>query len=336
MEPLLKYSKLLEPSSNSSINSVSSLSVSSRFICYGTCGGDVVLTDVIGTPIKKWSELKAADVALDDLTIASISFDYTEEFMISSTLNGQVSVYNLFNGDVVKYSLKQSINSIKIDPNYSRTTTRQFVVGGNNSCVLFGKGWFGLTNTVLESGEKIDQVDWRNNYVTWTSRLGTTIYDVVKSTKLGFIENDHHVLMDPVGEVESAALTYYHSLSRWSSDSTLLLSYGDTVKIVELQQLTTGVLNLVAKYKFKMDFLINGIAPFEHDKLFLLGYGNGDILPEIHLVDSDGKIIGNDAIQSNLVSSNCKLGNLHFYKNFKMQNQRLIGFITYTPEMRSS
>ncbi|KAL5032706.1 hypothetical protein BDV3_001256 [Batrachochytrium dendrobatidis] len=345
-EPRLKYQRLVGTLSDVlKKDAVSCMGVSDRFLAVGTHWGVVHIMDLIGTQVKRFQSHTA--------TVNQVSIDDSGEFVASASDDGNVVINSLYTSDIQTYNFWRPVKAVSLEPDYSRKQTRQFVSGGMaGSLVLTGKGWFGNTNVAIHSGDgPIFHATWHGKYILWASETvrtetndasslvflldmmavywgnntivivcltsdflygeqGVNIYDTVTSQRFGRIERPQ----------DSPRADLFRCSICWKSDTTILVGWADSVKVIEIKErskhdvasgLSPKYVDVV--YQFRTDFIVSGISPLG-DALVLLGYItdlsplrdvdvlNPDIAhqkaqpPEMHIVDLEGEAVANDVL----------------------------------------
>lgn len=161
-EPRLKYSKLTNMQDILQTDVISCLAVSDRFIAIGTHQGAVHLMDMIGTPIKQLKSHSAS--------IHQIDIDNNEEYVGTASADGNTIVSSLYTSEQTIVNFKRPVTGIALEPDYSKKATRQFLSGGKSGqLILNGKGWFGNSQTILDSCGTIFSLAWRGNYVVYSN-----------------------------------------------------------------------------------------------------------------------------------------------------------------------
>ncbi|KAJ3124212.1 Vacuolar protein sorting-associated protein 41 [Nowakowskiella sp. JEL0407] len=308
-EPKLKYRRLAGSLVEAlKKDAVSTLTVSDRFLALGTHWGLVYILDLEGNEVNRWQSHSA--------TVNELSIDTNGEYVASASDDGKVIINNLYNpAEIQSFNLKRPVRGIALEPDYSkRTATRQYVTGGlSETLTLSGKGWFGIKDVIIHSGEgPIYTVKWRNNFIAWASDPGVKIYDTTTQLKFAFIDRP---LDSPRADLFRANLC-------WKDDETLFIGWADSVKIGVVKERSKMDIasGLPAKYveivcQFRTDFVVSGIAPFA-DQIMILAYitdvnehKNVDVVedaptskrkkaqqPEIHITDIEGNEIANDVL----------------------------------------
>ena len=73
-----------------------------------------------------------------------ISVDRYGDFIASCSDDGKVCLRSLYTNEYQEMSFDRPVKAVAIDPEYSKSKKRQFVIGGlAGELVLNEKGWFG-------------------------------------------------------------------------------------------------------------------------------------------------------------------------------------------------
>jgi hypothetical protein len=93
--------------------------------------------------------------------VNDISIDKFGDTVASCSDDGKVMIRSLYNDTSQMMSFDRPIKAVAIDPEFSKSKKRQFVIGGlAGELILSEKGWFGnTTKRVLHSEE--GSVAWR-------------------------------------------------------------------------------------------------------------------------------------------------------------------------------
>ncbi|KAI8920586.1 hypothetical protein BC831DRAFT_515430 [Entophlyctis helioformis] len=321
-EPTLSYKRLVGTLSESlKQDAVSCMGVSDRFLAIGTHWGVVHIMDLIGTQVKRFQCHTA--------TVNQVSIDTDGEFVASASDDGNVVINSLYTSEVQTFNFRRPVKAVCLEPGYSRKPTRQFVSGGMaESLIMSGRGWFGNSNVVLHSGEgPIFHITWRGTYIAWANESGVAVYDTATSQRFGKVERS----------LDSPRADLFRCSICWTSDTSLLIGWADSVKVIEIkerskQDVASGMSPKYVEvvHQFQTEFVVCGIAPLK-ESLLLLGYvtnlspyRNVDILnpapivrqqaqpPEIHIVDMDGTESDNDVLS------------LIGYEHFQANDYRLV------------
>ncbi|KAI7904801.1 uncharacterized protein BX663DRAFT_503574 [Cokeromyces recurvatus] len=278
-------------------DTASILRVSDRFMALGTHWGAVHILDLEGNVIKSFKNHSA--------TVNDISIDKNNEFIASASDDGKVFIYALYTSEIQFYNFKRPIKSIALDPEFARKSTRQFVSGGMaEQLILSEKSWLlGHKDVVLHAGEgPIYAIRWRNNFIAWANDTGVKIYDTTTNARITYIDR-------PEG---SPRADLYKCRLCWKNDTTLLIGWADTVKVVAIKpQSNTTAGQQRSHYAeivniFQTDYMISGIAPF-NDTVMLLSYLLDDdndkdtcrrlaSKPELHIINAENEEISADVL----------------------------------------
>ncbi|KAI9031362.1 hypothetical protein DFJ74DRAFT_655418 [Hyaloraphidium curvatum] len=339
-EPLLKYSRLSGTLGNVlAKDNVSCICVSDRFLVVGTHGGHIHILDLTGNDIKRFRAHSAS--------VTEISIDESADYLASSSDDGRVVVNSVFFAESTAYDFRRPVKAVALEPGYAKSSARTIISGGRNEqLILSSKNWFGATsNTTLHSGEGIVfTVKWRGSLVAWANERGVQLYDMSTSRRLGHVKRRRG----------SPRADLFRPHLFWKTDRELLIGWANSVTVVGIKDVTEsspaasgrstpsrslGVASAVGldkvakstdlvptiKSSFKTDYVVCGIAPFQHkgkELLVLLtvdvdagALSSPDVLPasmprptgatetrpgnrppEIRVVDYEGREVANDVL----------------------------------------
>lgn len=266
-EPKLKYQRL-----GASVTEIlkdraaTCLAVAGKFLVLGTDWGNVHVLDTIsGNECKTYQTHEAR--------VNDISVDRYGDFIASCSDDGKVCLRSLYTNEYQEMSFDRPVKAVAIDPEYSKSKKRQFVIGGlAGELVLNEKGWFGNnTKKVLHAGEgPILTIKWRGIFIAWANDLGVKLFDTSTQQRISYIDR-------PKG---SPRPDMYRCRLAWKDDRTLLIGWADSVKVAVVKDnaaprgqagsaLPSRYCELVAM--FTTDFYISGLASFDND-LVLVAY----------------------------------------------------------------
>ncbi|GBG33583.1 Vacuolar protein sorting-associated protein 41-like [Hondaea fermentalgiana] len=214
--------------------------------------------------------------------VTSIALDAAGEAFASSGVDGRVAVGPTSRAkDEVnklsfeKHKFSQPILAVALDPEYARNRDKMFVCGGAaGRLVLKRKGWFSSVETELHRGEgQITAIKWRTRLIAWANEAGVKIYDQAHEKRIAFIDR-------PSGSL-TARDARCHMV--WENDSTLLIAWADSVKVVRIFERSKEEMQadpnqlpryaeLISLYEFAHVETICGISPFGRDQLALLTF----------------------------------------------------------------
>jgi tetratricopeptide (TPR) repeat protein len=231
-----------------------------QFLVLGTDWGNVhVLDSISGNKCKTFQshEGRVNDISIDKFgdTVASCSDD------------GKVLIRSLYNDTEQVLSFDRPIKAVAIDPEFSKSKKRQFVIGGMaGELILSEKGWFGnLSRKVLHAGEgPIQTIKWRSMFIAWANDLGVKLFDTSTQQRISYIDR-------PKG---SPRPDLYRCRLTWKDDNTLLIGWGDSIKVAVIKenksargqagaQQPSRYCELIAL--FETDYFVCGLAPFGSD-----------------------------------------------------------------------
>eukprot|EP01028_Stygiella_incarcerata_P005685 TRINITY_DN236_c1_g2_i2.p1 TRINITY_DN236_c1_g2~~TRINITY_DN236_c1_g2_i2.p1 ORF type:complete len:1638 (-),score=468.15 TRINITY_DN236_c1_g2_i2:274-4461(-) len=308
-DPVFKYHKL--ESSLSKIfenHSASCLCVHDKFVILGTHEGTLHVLDFNGNEVKT---LPPHHVCVRD-----ISVDANGEFVGSCSMGGLVNIHALYKEEKFQFAYERPLNSIALDPQYSKRSSRQFISGGKEGkLTLHSKGWFSTKENIIHSGEgTIYAIKWHKEYIAWANSEGVKVIDLSSMTKIVMIPRPKSV---DIADLYRCCLVWHEYEDPLSTDSSskktgifrgsgkrplileLMVGWGDMVFVGRLEEYAvrqqarpTGSAlmtshpasgqtivkkRMVPVSSFIVDCLVCGIAPFEEGILVL---SNGDIFKE--------------------------------------------------------
>eukprot|EP01088_Endostelium_zonatum_P016114 TRINITY_DN4223_c0_g1_i1.p1 TRINITY_DN4223_c0_g1~~TRINITY_DN4223_c0_g1_i1.p1 ORF type:complete len:1005 (-),score=309.56 TRINITY_DN4223_c0_g1_i1:127-3141(-) len=304
-EPKLKYQRLgADVLKILKEESASCLQVHERFLVLGTTEGRIYLLDFNGDQIKK--------IFAHTAKINDISIDDSGEYICSCSDDKKVSICGLFNGQLSEFAFRTPVLSVAIDPNYSKSSQRQFFCGEKSGNLIRSeKGWLKNHTTLMHSGEgAVHAISWRGSLVAWANDVGVKILDVETKERITFIER-------PKG---SPRLELYRCYLCWETDTSLIIGWADSIKIAVIKERSgnavgSGGSSLPSRYveitgMFQInDVFISGIAPFG-EYLILLAFlqktkkskkdGEDEVpTPELRIITRQNEEISYDALEIN-------------------------------------
>eukprot|EP01084_Bolivina_argentea_P086905 157033_1 len=305
-EPQLKYQRLGGGVSGMMVHdSASSLQCHPRFLVLGMVSGTVYVLDPHGDIIKEYQA--HASVAVND-----ISIDENGDHVATCSRDGRVVIRDIFKDVQTVHNFRnQDLLSIELHPSYG--TQQMFVTGGRGQQLLLRSiGFFRSDNKVLHSGEgAIYCIAWKCELIAWANDRGVKIFDICDHKPIAHINRSNRGSPDP--ERYSCCLC-------WENRQTLLIGWGDWVKIGRIRTVRTQTGHVMKEVHvtnvFITDFYICGIAPFKQDLILLAfsehddddddddsieneeemaGIGNSKP-PELRIVSRRGEWIATDAL----------------------------------------
>lgn len=301
-EPKLKYVRL--GSGVAAIlrtDSARCLIPNDKFLVLGTQGGKVHVLDLEGHEILKRD--------LHTQPINDMSLDETGEFLATCSDDGTVAITDILseNSKPIKQSYHRPVKCVGMPANYK--TSQMFATGGINSQFIINTkalAWFSSRDNVIHFGEgPIHAIRWKGDLIAWANNVGIKIYDVATSERIAFINR-------PAGSVDPGQ---YRCHLTWADKDTLLMGWGDSVKIGVVSQRASGQPNSPANRfiqitgLFQTDFIICGIAPFSKTEIALLAFVNDEEeegvksdksqRPELRIMTWAGDEVSNDTLPIN-------------------------------------
>ena len=136
---------------------------------------------------------------------------------------------------------------------------------------------------MLHSGEgPIYCISWQRELIAWANDRGVKIYDISDHKPIAHINRSNRGSPDP---------ERYQCCLCWENRETLLIGWGDWVKIGRIRSVRTPqghtMKEVHVTHVFITDFYICGIAPFKEDLILLAFLENGDDSTSEEETDSD-------------------------------------------------
>eukprot|EP00971_Amphidinium_carterae_P152945 3032150-Amphidinium_carterae.1 len=120
-----------------------------------------------------------------------------------------------------------AVRSVAFCPDFATLVSNAQSVcsGGEDGRLVLQKRSGSAGRTLLHSGEgPVGQVAWRDSFIAWSNALGAKIINSASGQKVSFIPRP-----------ESEALTSRCNL-KWASALRLLISWGQTIRVVVVRQ----------------------------------------------------------------------------------------------------
>ena len=224
-EPKLKYQRL-----GNSVpeilkrESASAIHVHERFIALGTQEGWIYILDFNGTEIRRFGAHTAV--------VNCLSVDKAGEIIASCSDDGTVVLNGLFSAECESFTYQRPVKAVALDGRLGAGGRskggRQFASGGLAGQLLLNeKGWFSTKDKVLHSGEgPIHTVAWADSLLAWANDAGVKVYDNATGQRITYIDR-------PKGGPRTQAAPCHLV---WESPSTLLIGWGDFVKIALVKE----------------------------------------------------------------------------------------------------
>ncbi|KAK0543251.1 Vacuolar protein sorting-associated protein 41 [Tilletia horrida] len=295
LEPSLKYERLKGGAEDIlQKDTASAFAASDRVLTMGTHSGMIYVLDVQGNLVKGFRSHSAS--------ILDIDVDSTNEFVASAGMDGIVSISALSTSEQYLFDFKRPMRTVSLEPGFGKRSTRAFVCGGMaGALILREKSWFGHRETVLHAGEgPIWTARWRANFIAWANDRGVRVYNTSTQSRITFI---------PVPSADIRADLYRCTLF-WQDDHTLIIGWGDVIKVVRIKERRTrqpsagastgspaagssgsgdGKVQVYAEISsiLQLDCMISGLAP----------YGL-DILTMAYIVEEENGSDADEAVES--------------------------------------
>ena len=146
-----------------------------------------------------------------------------------------------------------------------------FATGGRGQQLILRTNRFFLSdNMTLHSGEgPIYSIKWRGDLIAWANNQGVKFYDTNAHKPIAHIKRSKKGSPDP---------ETYRCCLCWADDTTLLIGWGDWVKIGKINFIKTPENRFIKEVSvtnvFITDYYICGIAPFQ-ENLVILAFVEG-------------------------------------------------------------
>ncbi|XP_048239189.1 vacuolar protein sorting-associated protein 41 homolog [Haliotis rufescens] len=269
VEPKLKYERIGNDLTGIfNKDAASCMAVHPKFLALGTHWGVIHILDHSGNDIKS-KELNAHTT-----TINQISIDDKGDFVASCSDDGKVIISGLYaseNNQCVTFD--RPVKAVALDPHFSKPGRGRLFVTGDEKLILNERGGLFTRHkmTVLHQGEgPIRNIKWRGDFIAWSNDRSVKIFDMTSRKRITHIDKGH-----------SHRPELYCCSLFWKDDHTLLLGWGDLVKIcVVREQERRDARDLPNRYveivaMFKTEFFVCGIAPLG-DSVVVLSYEKDD------------------------------------------------------------
>lgn len=209
---------------------------------------------------------------MEDATVTMISVEMRGEFL-ASCAEDKVFVHGLLTTDYnLRLKFDRMVHSVAIDPNFgARGSDRKIVTGDDRELILHYRNFFSkYTRSTLHSGDgKIKRIKWRGSFISWATEHNVRIYDVSQRAIITVIKRDHDTKL---------RRDLYSCCMFWKNDTTLLMGWGDSVKVCEVKQRPQVIPydpDLPDKYveiscMFSIEYSVCGIASIQESNLVLL------------------------------------------------------------------
>ena len=141
---------------------------------------------------------------------------------------GRVTIANVWTQSQSSYNFhNQVLLAVALHPFYERET--MFAVGGTGQQLLLHYvRYFRSENETLHAGEgSIYNIKWRGDLIAWANDRGVKLYDQSTRRPIAYIPRQSKGSPDP---------ELYPCCLCWENDETLLIGWGDWVKIGKIRQ----------------------------------------------------------------------------------------------------
>ncbi|KAI8873532.1 hypothetical protein GQ42DRAFT_116058, partial [Ramicandelaber brevisporus] len=304
-EPLLRFRRMPLGQANSPTQALlttdmaSALLATDRFLVLGTHFGHVHILDPDGggIAVRTFTTKQASHASA---SVTCISVDSSGDYVASSGDDGRVIIRSMYSDtDVQSFDFGRPVKAVALDPMYAHSgdKRRRFVSGGTaGMLVMTERKWLvgGMHSYALSSGRgSVLSIVWRGDYIAWCDDEGVSVINLALKKKSTGGTTDGTV----IGSVRRPQSVEYPELHRcrlrWASDSTLLVGWGDTVRILSIssqshntaeqpnsleQQLDIGGVQILRTITLE-DAVICGVALFGSSIMALtyaIGADDGD------------------------------------------------------------
>lgn len=140
----------------------------------------------------------------------------------------QVQIHGLHNPNSnFLLQFDRPCRAIAIDPQFcARNSARRFVTGGDRVQLHERNFLLGYKVTPLHSGDIVRNIKWRGQFIAWASDTSVKIFDSEQRTLITVIRRDHDPRLRP---------EIYRCNLHWKNDKTLLIGWGDSVKVCHVR-----------------------------------------------------------------------------------------------------
>ncbi|XP_032875860.1 vacuolar protein sorting-associated protein 41 homolog isoform X1 [Amblyraja radiata] len=260
-EPKLKYERLGNGVTEIlQKDAASCMIVHDKFLALGTHHGKVYLLDIQGDVTQHFD--------ISSVKVNQISLDESGEYIGICSEDGKVQVVGLYTREGFHESFDCPIKIVALHPQFSRSSSKQFVTGANK-LLLYERNWLNRWKmTVIHEGEgTVTNVKWRGSLIAWSNGVGVKIYDVNSKQRITNIARDNTDFRPDM---------YLCSLC-WKDNITLIIGWATSVKVcmvkerdpADLRDLPSRYVEIVSA--FESEFYISGLAPLG-ERLVLLMY----------------------------------------------------------------
>lgn len=202
--------------------------------------------------------------------IKDLSIEDKGEYLASCSEN-KINIHGIFSSVYNTVLTEHNVNSIAIDPFFSKPSGKQRFVTASNKITLYEKGFLSRykSTIIYQDDLKNNIVRWRNQLIVWSNQESVRIYDLEEKQMITCIKRDTN---DPKkSNISNINSLKYKCNFYWLSDNKLLIGWGSSVKFCKINE---RELNEVIEKKLPRKFVlipslfdikdecICGIAPF--------------------------------------------------------------------------
>ncbi|KAK3862858.1 hypothetical protein Pcinc_031314 [Petrolisthes cinctipes] len=280
-EPKLKYERMSgDLREILKKDGASCIAANSKLVVVGTNSGHVHVLDHQGNRVREFW--------LHSRPVTMLNLDGNGDYLASCSHDRKVVVQGLYSTDNCHSLVMDTpVRSVALDPLYHKPRSgRRFVVG-TNKVTLYEKAMFGqLRSTVLaEGGGPARAMKWEGQFLAWAIDSGVRVTDMTTNAVITLIKRDHSLALPS---------EQYPPHLCWPDPNTLLVGWGDSVKVCRVRErltpptphlaptptLTLPPYYLEIVYMFTTDFYVCGLGPLgEH--VVVLAYNKQADVPAL-------------------------------------------------------
>jgi len=201
-----------------------------------------------------------------------------------------VVIQEMAENQLETHSFGEPILTVCLDPAFGKKAEKRFVAGAaRGHLYLTKKTWFNSKDAAIHEGGEgpVTAIVWLNSLIAWSNDRGVKVIDIETEEKITFIERPGYSL---------------HCQLFWETDTSLIVSWAQTVQIVDFFSTPESVLEsssaeigrrcaqIVSSWEIEPEWEIFGLSPFDRESFVLLALEqkpgeqvNGSPMPEIQI-----------------------------------------------------